>query len=143
MSPELQEAFSKLGISKIQAVGDKVMIRGKEHEIKVPLAEILGGLKSIQKQYYYDYFLLKSPQDYFHLRFQPILDLSEYPCTEKFPYVGFALNQYDSYFAVRLDDPSPEDPKTYFIDHDDFDGTEPRDKDVRISEFLNLLMELP
>jgi len=101
---------------------------------------ITGGI--IGPVFLFDYFQLGDPADFHEFHFShgqytmvPI-DLSEYPCTQDTPYVGICENQHYSYYAIRLDDPDPADPKVYYIDHDDWDGTPPQDTDCRLSKFL-------
>jgi hypothetical protein len=147
ISDELQSAFTTIGAVDNRIYLSEIKIGETDYPLSDSFLAIFSNLRSIiGPVFLFDYFSLEDPADYFEIHFShrqntivPI-DLSEYPCTKDAPYVGICKNQQDSYFAIRLDDPDPSDPKVYFIDHDDWDGTPPRDKDYKLSDFLDSLM---
>jgi hypothetical protein len=145
--PGLKEAFSRLGIN-IQENIDSHQSRTlemDEHTVTVPgqLYLLLSSMASASGAYFLDAW-----DDYPSTKdlssFQPVTFagpdwISEYECLTLHPYLSFLHDQNYSYYLVRADDPEPDNPRVYFIDHDSFEG-DASDWGITLANFLSKLI---
>jgi Leucine-rich repeat (LRR) protein len=146
LDPAVKEQFRRLTIPTDKTVDPNTIHHLDLEDRTVTLPGQLHGLLSsmgYQDGVYYldpwnDFPREQDPSIFREVRFVPLDEISEYDCLNLHPYLSILRDQAFSYYLVRADDPHPENPQVYYIDHDSFEG-DATDKRINLADFLSKL----
>ncbi len=128
--PEIEAVFTRLGIEINQEIDttQAKTLEMEERAVTVPgkmvllISSLAAATTAVFLDAWNDFPSTGDFSSFQQMTFAGPDWISEYECLTLHPYLSFLHDQSYSYYLVRADDPNPENPQVYFIDHDSFGG---------------------
>ncbi|SFB72414.1 Leucine Rich repeat-containing protein [Flexibacter flexilis DSM 6793] len=138
LSTSITQQLSRLGI-EIDKDTQLVKISTDETAFVVPepMSCFLNSWNKFKKKLFFDKYEEGIPTNPIEIIYPDEVDRENQAISGQ-PFVSMFWDSHYSYYMLRADDPNPDDPDYYFLDHDDYESEE-LEPQGKLSDLLSCL----